>query len=396
MTTPASADQPPESGRAARREPGDGRGDARPRADRDRHARRSGTAESARHEQKRVQLAEKLAATDPKAEPDRVPTPGRSSSRSRGARPSWRRRSTSSTASAGPSPATATPIAAIADAIDALPADRRTARRRRRGRRERCRRDVTRGDERPGGPAARDRAGDARRPGAVAHEHRAPGGQSWSACSAGIPSGAKGELAAPRVDGPAHARGDEELHLRRAADGARRPGRGAHAAPHDARPRPQGEGAGRVRVAGAGATPADGPREHDLPDPRRRARRLPRAVARAGPGPPRLDRRARGQGDRGALADHRERRAAARGAQGRARRHPADDPGPPRRAPRAGRGGEEAAIVELPANVLARRLGPRRVDRRRRADLLAGGGELRVVVPLPKEPTEGGGAMRRS
>jgi len=54
-----------------------------------------------------------------------------------------------------------------------------------------------------------------------------------------------------------------------------------------------------------------------------------------------------------------------------------------------------AAIVELPANVF-RDASDRAVSIGGRADLLAGGGELHVVVPLPSEPTEGGGAMRRS
>ncbi len=55
-----------------------------------------------------------------------------------------------------------------------------------------------------------------------------------------------------------------------------------------------------------------------------------------------------------------------------------------------------AAIVELPEQ---RRGATSRTARRRSAatrSCIAGGGELRVVVPLPKEPTEGGGAMRRS
>ncbi len=75
--------------------------------------------------------------------------------------------------------------------------DRRPARHagggRPRGRREPAV-DVARRDERPGGPAARHLAGDARRTGAVPHEHRAPGGHRRAPRSAGTPTGAKGEL----------------------------------------------------------------------------------------------------------------------------------------------------------------------------------------------------------
>ena len=59
-----------------------------------------------------------------------------------------------------------------------------------------------------------------------------------------------------------------------------------------------------------------------------------------------------------------QRRAAARGAQGRARRHPPDDPGPPRRTPRARRGREDGGDRRAAGERLPRRLGPRSVHRR--------------------------------
>ena len=69
------------------------------------------------------------------------------------------------------------------------------ARRGRGGRRRRaaCRRRVTDRPRRPGGPAPRDRPGDARRPGAEPDEHRPPGADRRAAGARG-PGAAPGEV----------------------------------------------------------------------------------------------------------------------------------------------------------------------------------------------------------
>ena len=95
-------------------------------------------------------------------------------------------------------------------------------------------------------------------------------------------------------DGPADARGDQVVHLRRPADGPRRPRAGAHPPSRGARARPACGRAGRVRHARAGAAAADGPRERPVPHPRRGDVRLPVRTGRAGLDPARLGRAAGG------------------------------------------------------------------------------------------------------
>ena len=92
---------------------------------------------------------------------------------------------------------------------------------------------------RPGGPPARDRAGDARWTRPEPDEHRAPGRDRRAARGQG-PGRCRGRGPPARRDGPADARGDEDVHLRRPADGPRRPRPGTHPAPCRSRPRSPG------------------------------------------------------------------------------------------------------------------------------------------------------------
>ena len=156
-------------------------------------------------------------------------------------------------------------------------------------------------------------------------------------------------------DGPADARGDQVVHLRRPADGPRRPRARADPAARGARARPAGRRPGRVRLAGPGPAAADGPRERAVPDPRRGAGRLPRRASRtgcrSGSTGPTSSRRASSATARRAAeapaadADARREPTAAGPAAGPRR----DDRGPPRRRsatrPRRPRA---SAIVVLP------------------------------------------------
>ena len=64
------------------------------------------------------------------------------------------------------------------------------------------------------------------------------------------PGAGEGRDPAARGDGPADPRRDQELHLRRAPDGARRPGLVPDPPARDARPRPARQDPGGVRLAG--------------------------------------------------------------------------------------------------------------------------------------------------
>ena len=162
------------------------------------------------------------------------------------------------------------------------------------------------------------------------------------------PGHGHGRAAPARRDGPADAGRDQDLHLRRPADGARRPGPGAHAPPR----RP-------ATAAGAPHVPVEFeslgqdrrlPMDVEsarLPDPGRGAGRVPRARPRSGSSlRARLGRtswrpRLSASPDR---RPTRRRRAAAEVPDGRrAGRDQADDPGPPRRARDAAVAAAEAA-----------------------------------------------------
>ena len=144
------------------------------------------------------------------------------------------------------------------------------------------------------------------------------------------PLQAKGELRLLVHDGPADPGRDQDLHLRRAADGARRPGAGAHPPAGDAGPRASCPRPGRVRVPRPGPPPVDGRRERGLPRHGRGAGRLPVAEPRADRHAPGLDRRAGGPRLRPAHARGLDGGTASRDAhRRRPRRDPAHDPGPP-------------------------------------------------------------------
>ena len=89
----------------------------------------------------------------------------------------------------------------------------------------------------PGGPAPRDRPGDARRPGPEPDQHRAPGPDRRAPRRARSDDGGRRGPPAHR-DGPADARCHQVVHLRRAPDGPRRPRPRADAAPRHPRARP--------------------------------------------------------------------------------------------------------------------------------------------------------------
>ena len=181
-----------------------------------------------------------------------------------------------------------------------------------------------------------------------------------------------------RGDGPADARGDQVVHLRRPPDGPRRPGPRADAAASGPRARTTGRRPGRVRLDGPGPAAADGPRERPLPDPRRGDGRRISASAPNGLGPPRLVRPGRGAGLR--------RRAPRSRPRSRRRPRPAADADLPpalaammedRRADArdAVEAARRDAIVELPpstwreiqSRAVDARAGRRAVGRRRRA-----------------------------
>ena len=146
---------------------------------------------------------------------------------------------------------------------------------------------------RAGGPPSRDRPGDARRTGPEPDQHRAPGPDRRTA--RGDRSGRCRRRGPPaRGDGPADARGDQVVHLRRSPDGPRRPRAGP-----DPPPRRQGARAAsghprRIRLAGSRPAPADGPRERAVPHHRRGGGRLSQRPGRPGLGPARLVRGGRG------------------------------------------------------------------------------------------------------
>ena len=124
----------------------------------------------------------------------------------------------------------------------------RVAVRRHRPGRCRCRRPCRRlAADRPGGPAPRDRPGDARRAGPEPDQHRAPGPDRRAARRARTRTWRRARCASSSR-WSSDARRDEVVHLRRPADGPRRPRAGADPAPRGARPRPQGRHPGRVRL----------------------------------------------------------------------------------------------------------------------------------------------------
>ena len=82
------------------------------------------------------------------------------------------------------------------------------------------------------------------------------------------------EVGAARGHGPADPGGDQDLHLRRAPDGPRRPGHRADPAADGPRSRADGAHPGRVRLRRRRPPPRPGPRERHLPHRRRRHRRL--------------------------------------------------------------------------------------------------------------------------
>ena len=236
-----------------------------------------------------------------------APTPRRtrSSSRSPAAPSSWRRRSTTSTASAGPSPATGTPWPrSPARSVRWTSTRSRSWRAMPRPGRVLGRRCPARSTDTLPPSLSRvvlNAQEDLRRE--IARSMHDGPAQSLTniTLQAQIVERlldrdldmARGRAATARPDGPADARGDEELHLRRPADGARRPGARADAPTRRARPRPAGARPRRVRFDGRRPTAAAGRREHRVPGARRGARRLPRAGARAGDAAARLDRGAR-------------------------------------------------------------------------------------------------------
>ena len=150
-------------------------------------------------------------------------------------------------------------VAAVATALGAMdldrsrssPAGRRRRRRSRRGARSptRCRRRCRASSSTPRRTcAARSRARCTTgrpSPSRTSRSRR----RSWSGCWTGTEMAAR-RAAAPRPDGPADARGDEELHLRRPAHGPRRPGARAHAPARRPGPRAAGARPGRVRLDG--------------------------------------------------------------------------------------------------------------------------------------------------
>ncbi len=351
-------------------------------------------AEAARHEQKRAQLAEKLATTeDAKASPTDVADAWTQLvTLTRRVRPHGGagRRPRGQAARPRPSPRR---LAAIVDAIDTLPAVTEAVAAPGRGCGPAV--DVAGRDERPGGPASRHRAGDARRAGAVADEHRAPGGDRRTARRP-RPGGRQGRAAPPRVDGPAHPRGDEELHLRRAARWC--------STTWASCPRC---GACRATAAGEAKVPVE---FESLGQDRRLPMDLESTIFRIldealgaylSMSPERVqvhldwtdELEARVIAERDAELTAR-RRAAARGARGRARRDPPDDPGPPRRPPCGGRGGEGGRDRRAPE----RRPGATCPIARRRSaagpTCSPAAGSCGSSSRCRKEPTEGGGAMR--
>ena len=201
------------------------------------------------------------------------------------------------------------------------------------------------------------------------------------------PDRREGRAAAARADGPADARRDQELHLRRPADGARRPGPRAHA---PARRRATAAGgrtsrSSSTRWARPAAAAWTSRARCSGSSTRRSAptsRSAPERVAL------RLDwtERARGAPRRpsGRRAARRPRRGAAGGPdRRRPGRDQADDPGPPRRpdarpSPRPRRRRSSSCPPPRCATSLERAgsIGAT-------VELLAGGGELRLVVPLP-------------
>ena len=202
--------------------------------------------------------------------------------------------------------------------------------RRRRGWRRGRRRDrgpgvaggVADGPGGPGGPPSRHRPGDARRAGPEPDEHRPPGPDRRAADRARPGRRPPGDPRAHR-DGPVDARRDEVVHLRRPADGPRRPRAGAHAPPGRTRPRPASRDPGRLRFDRQRSAAADGARVRHLPDGRRVAGRVPARTARAS-GPPsrlggRLARGDRALGARGRARPGRRRRGRGDAAAGRLR-----------------------------------------------------------------------------
>ena len=360
--------------------------------------------EATRHEQKRAQAAERIEGSggaDPEAYAQLVDAhPAR--------RRSWRRRSTSSTASAGRSRATGTPWPrsrarsapwTSTRSRSSQPMRRPAARRGRRAARvdrHAAADAVARRPQRPGGPAPRDRPLDARRAGPVADEHHAPGADRGAAARPGPGHG-------PRRSCGSSSRWSSRRSRRR---------------------RTSSSTSGRWCSTTWGSCPTlrraarDRGRRAHVPvefDSMGADRRLPQDVestvfrvldealgaylglgARAGHAAARLDRGAGGAPRR--RADRRAARGSRRGAAGRAdRRRPgrdqADDRGPPRcpdRGRRRGRGGGDRRAAGRRA---ARHPGAGRVHRRDGGDPRR---RRRAAARRPAAASRGGRAPRRT
>ncbi len=107
----------------------------------------------------------------------------------------------------------------------------------------------------PGGPPPRHRTRHARRTRAEPDEHRAPDADRGASHR---PRSGRGSRGSGRAGGhgPADAGRDEDVHLRRPAHGARRPGPRSDASPGGPRSKPARPDPGGVRLAGHGPTPA--------------------------------------------------------------------------------------------------------------------------------------------
>ena len=221
-------------------------------------------AEAERHESRRTKArgAGRRHRAGTAAGPARARARRAAAARARlGARPCWKPSSRSSRASRGPWRDTASGWTQLADELRRAPTGRADIATGWHGRRR------ARGGEgwpaRAGGAAdpsvllraqeelrTRHRPPDARRTGAEPGQHRAPGGDRPAPRSPRRSSAGARELTELRAMVQHALEATKDVHLRRPADGPRRPGPGAHAAPRRVRPRATGGRASRLRFAG--------------------------------------------------------------------------------------------------------------------------------------------------